>query len=153
HNPAATDGMKTLARHGGYESMVWVPLMRGDEGLGLLGVTRATPRPFDENQIAVLRNFADQAVIAIENVRLFKELEARNRDLTQSLDRQTATAEILRVISTSQQDVTQVFNAIARNAAQLCEADLGAVLPVENGEFVTGGGNYGFSGLMVTQYP
>ena len=81
HNPAAPEAMKTLARRGGYESMVWVPLMRGDEGVGLLSVTRATPRPFDDNQIAVLRNFAHQAVIAIENVRLFRELADKSQQL------------------------------------------------------------------------
>jgi signal transduction histidine kinase len=119
-NPAATEGMKTLARHGGYESMVWVPLMRGDEGLGLLGVTRATPRPFDENQIAVLRNFADQAVIAIENVRLFGELQARNAELAESLDQQTTTADILRIISTSPTDLQPVLDTVVESAARLC---------------------------------
>jgi signal transduction histidine kinase len=130
-NPAATEGMKTLARHGGYESMVWVPLMRGDEGLGLLGVTRATPRPFDENQIAVLRNFADQAVIAIENVRLFNETK-------EALEQQTAMAEILRVISASPTDVTPVFRAIARSATRLCDARFGTVFKFD-GERITVG--------------
>ena len=127
HNPAATEGMKTLARHGGYESMVWVPLMRGDEGLGLLSVVRATPRPFDENQIAVLRSFAHQAVIAIENVRLFKELQERNRQVTDALEQQTATSEILRVISQSPTDTQPVFDAIVQSARGLLDAHSAAV--------------------------
>ena len=74
-----------------------------------------------------MKTFASQAVIAIENVRLFKELEARNRDLTESLEQQTATGEILRVISASQTDVQPVFEAIAENSLRLCEAAFSTV--------------------------
>ena len=76
---------------------------------------------FSERQIAMLQTFADQAVIAIENTRLFNELQTRNRDLTESLEQQTATSEILRVISQSQHDVQPVFEAIAANATKLCD--------------------------------
>ena len=137
-NPAATEGMKTLARHGGYESMVWVPLMRGDEGLGLLGVTRATPRPFDENQIAVLRNFADQAVIAIENVRLFKELETSNSDLRAALEQQTATSEVLKVISRSTFDLQPVLETLIENATKLCAATHGVIFRYDGEVFRAG---------------
>ena len=82
---------------------------------------------FSERQIAMLQTFADQAVIAIENTRLFNELQTRNRDLTESLEQQTATSEILRVISQSQRDVQPVFETIAANARKLCAATIAGV--------------------------
>ena len=91
-----------------------VPMLRDGEALGAIVVLGTRATPFSEQQIDLLQTFADQAVIAIENVRLFKELQARNRDLTESLEQQTATSEILRVISSSPTDLQPVFDIIAR---------------------------------------
>jgi signal transduction histidine kinase len=96
--------------------------------VGTIVIRRDEVRPFSERQIVLLQTFADQAVIAIENVRLFTELGERNRDLTEALDQQTATSEILRVISQSPTDVQPVFDAIARNARRLCETSSASVL-------------------------
>jgi GAF domain-containing protein len=107
------------ALSGGARSMISVPMLREGVPIGAISVTRTPAGSFPSNQVELLKTFADQAVIAIENVRLFTELEARNRDLTAALDRQTATAEVLRVISQSQTEVQPVFDAIVDNAIRL----------------------------------
>ena len=109
-----------VVQNAGWRTGLGVPLLREGVAIGVVGMWRRDVRPFSDRQIELLKVFADQAVIAIENVRLFKELETRNRDLTTALDRQTATSEILRVISSSPTDVQPVFDAIARNAVTLC---------------------------------
>jgi signal transduction histidine kinase/CheY-like chemotaxis protein len=112
-------------RAAGYRSVLGVPLLREGALLGTMSVWATDVRPFIERDLALLTAFADQAAIAIENARLFNELGARNRDLSEALDRQTATAEILRVISRSPTDVAPVFETILARAAQLCGAEHG----------------------------
>jgi GAF domain-containing protein len=112
-----------LAVQGGWRSVLSVPMMGKGRPIGAITVTRMEPGLFSDTEIALLQTFADQAVIAIENVRLFTELEARNRDLTEALQQQTATAEILRVIASSPTDIQPVLDAVAQNAARVCGAD------------------------------
>ena len=115
-------GARERARLIGHRSWVAVPMVHEGRGVGVIAVSRREIRRFTDENLALLETFADQAVIAIENVRLFKELEARNRDLTEALEQQTATSEVLRVISSSPTDLRPVFDAMARSAARLCEA-------------------------------
>jgi GAF domain-containing protein len=132
----------------GARTAVWLPLLKGDEVIGAMTIYRQEVRRFTDKQIELVQTFADQAVIAIENVRLFKELEARNAALTTSLEQQTATSEILRVISGAQQDVQPVFDTIVESAARLCHASTAAVFRVEGG-MVHHPANYGGSPEML----
>jgi GAF domain-containing protein/CheY-like chemotaxis protein len=116
-----------VARQFGHRTLLNVPLLRDGAAIGTISVRRDQVRPFTEQQIALLQTFADQAVIAIENVRLFNELQTKNADLTDALERQTATSEILRVISNSPTDVQPVFDTIVRSAVQLSGAGTGAL--------------------------
>ena len=116
--PALSRGMIQAL---GTRSQVTIAMLRAGEPIGAMTLGWAEPEAFDEQQIALLQTFADQALIAIENVRLFNELKARNHDLTESLEQQTATSDILRVISSSPTDVQPVFTAIAQRAMRLCD--------------------------------
>ena len=104
---------RELQRRFGHHTVVATPLLRGSQLLGVLALFRNEVLPFSEAQIELLQTFADQATIAIENARLFTELEARNRDLAEALEQQTAATEILRVIARSRTDVQPVFDTIA----------------------------------------
>jgi signal transduction histidine kinase len=116
----------THATAGGFRSVLAVPLMREGNAIGGIAVGRAEPGPFPDAQVALLQTFADQAVIAIENVRLFNETK-------EALERQTATAEILKVISRSPTDTQPIFDAIVQSAWRLCDALHCAALRLENG--------------------
>src|SRR5437899_954395 len=130
-----------FARGLGFRTLLSVPLLREEAPLGVIQLRRAEVKPFTDRQVALLQTFADQAVIAIENVRLFKELQERNQALTQAhaqvteaLDRQTATSEILQVISQSRTEVQLVFDAIVDNATRLFRAWSTAVMQ-SDGQF------------------
>ncbi|MEE8625533.1 MAG: GAF domain-containing protein, partial [Acidiferrobacterales bacterium] len=109
----------------GVRTALAAPLLHENHVIGCIHIRRKEVRPFSGSQIKLLETFADQAVIAIENVRLFQESQSRNRDLTESLDQQTATSEVLRVISSSPTDVQPVFDAIVQSATRLCDASFG----------------------------
>src|SRR5262249_6427728 len=124
----------TVALAVGFRSGLFVPMLREGTPVGAISVGRATTGPFSNSHVELLKTFADQAVIAIENVRLFTELQEKNRALTQAhaqvseaLDQQTATSEILRVISSSPTDLQPVFDAIVDSAARLCQAAFGTL--------------------------
>ena len=118
---------QVYAERVGTRTILATPLLREGVPIGAILIRRLEVRPFSEKQIALLKTFADQAVIAIENVRLFKELQERNRDLTDALEQQTATSEILEVIASSPTDIQPVFQTILDNGVRLCEAQNGAV--------------------------
>jgi len=119
----------------GVRSMMAVPLMRQGIPIGSIGIYREVVRPFDERQGELLDRFAAQAVIAIENTRLFQELQESNRTLTDALEQQTATAEVLRVIASTPSDVRAVFRTIGENAMRLCDA-AGAVVHLTDGTHI-----------------
>ena len=119
----------------GYRAITIMPMMRGDEAIGALSVVRAAPGPLSDKQIAILRTFANQALIAIENTRLLNELRQRTDDLSESLEQQTATAEVLKIISTSPGDMTPVFEAMLTNALRICEAKFGHILLYDGERF------------------
>jgi GAF domain-containing protein len=119
------------ARTGKHRSMLGVPLLRDGEPIGVIGLLRTSVRPYTDKQIELVTTFADQAVIAIENVRLFDEVQTRTRDLTESLEQQTATSEVLKVISSSLNDLKPVFATIGQRAEKLCEAEISVISMVD----------------------
>src|SRR5258705_546445 len=124
--PDVPQAVKELARARGYRSLLVVPMMRDGVAIGTIGVTRREPGPFSDHLVGLLKTFADQAVIAIENTRLFNETR-------EALERQTATADILKVIASSPSDVQPVFEAIATSANRLIGGHSTAVLRFVDG--------------------
>src|SRR5262249_13044608 len=112
---------------GGMRSWLGVPLLKDGELIGAIVIYRSEQRAFTEQQIALLQTFADQAVIAIENVRLFDEVQARTRELSEALEQQTATSGVLKVISSSPGELRPVFNAMLASAVQISGAKFGAL--------------------------
>jgi GAF domain-containing protein/CheY-like chemotaxis protein len=123
---------------GGYRTMLGVPLVRDGGLIGVLSFTHAAVKPFTDRQIELVTTFADQAVIAIENVRLFGEVQARTEELSEALEQQTATSQVLQVISSSPGELQPVFDALLANATRLCEASYGIMWLCEGDQFRTG---------------
>ncbi|HUG33341.1 MAG TPA: GAF domain-containing protein [Anaerolineales bacterium] len=122
-DPRVSESNRAFALRYGFGATMWIPLIKDNRGIGVFGITRSETELFTAKHIALVETFARQAVIAIENVRLFDELQQRNREITENLEQQTATSEILQVIASSPTDIQPVLEAVARNAARLCEAN------------------------------
>jgi two-component system, NtrC family, sensor kinase len=120
---------------GGFRTALGVPMLREGVPIGVLALTRRDVRPFTDKQIELVTTFSDQAAIAIENVRLFDQVQQRTRELSELLEQQTATAEVLKVISSSPGDLQPVFEAILENATQICDAQFANLLIYEEGAF------------------
>ena len=124
-----------IAKYAGGRTLLLVPMLKDKDLVGVIGIYRQEVRPFTAKQVELVQNFAAQAVIAIENTRLLTELRQRTDDLSESLDQQTATSEVLKVISSSPGELEPVFNAMLANATRICEATFGNLFLREGSNF------------------
>jgi two-component system NtrC family sensor kinase len=136
----------------GHRTILAVPLLREDEAIGTLSIRRTEAKPFTGKQVELLMTFADQAVIAIENVRLFDEVQAKTRDLTEALTYQTGSENILRVIASSPTDVEPVLKAIVESACEICDANDAAVV-LKDGEELRPGAHHGPIPVRLEKWP
>jgi GAF domain-containing protein len=132
-NPPAEDSV--LAKFANARALLVVPMLKENEAIGVIGIYRQEVRPFSDKQIELVTNFAAQAVIAIENARLLNELRQRTNDLTEALSQQTATSEVLQVISSSPGQLEPVFTAILARATRICGAEFGNLFLYEEENF------------------
>jgi GAF domain-containing protein len=121
-DPTAPPTTRRFALELGFNSVIFAPMIREDKVIGAVGTARPSSERFNDRQVALIKTFADQAVIAIENVRLFDEVQTRTKELTESLEQQTATSEVLQVISSSPGELEPVFGTMLANAKRICEA-------------------------------
>ncbi len=132
-NSDAPPSMQQFARQLGFNATIFAPMLRDGKVIGAIGVAREEAKPFTEKQVDLIRTFADQAVIAIENTRLFNELRERTDDLTVALEQQTATADVLSVMSRSKFDLMPILQSVVDTAARLCRADQAVIFRLEDG--------------------
>ena len=135
----------------GIRTLVTVPMLKEGQAIGNITIYRSEVRPFSDKQIALVQHFAAQAVIAIENTRLLNELRQRTRDLSEALEQQTATSEVLQIISSSPGDLVPVFNSILANARRICEAKF-AHLMLYDGELFHPSAMEGAPPAFVTEF-
>ncbi|HEY5729329.1 MAG TPA: GAF domain-containing protein, partial [Anaerolineales bacterium] len=141
-DPRSSQINREMSIRFGVGAALYLPLVKDNEGIGAFGIFRKETVPFSEKEIALIQTFASQAVIAIENVRLFNELQQRNAEITESLERETASNDILRVIAESPTDIAPVLDVIARNAAQLSGSE-DAIIGIADGDMLRVDAHYG----------